>query len=192
MRIAGAILFLVLSFAARAEEPEAVYARFHRAIASANFEEIMRYSPAARRAEMAAMSPAQKEAQLKMFSMMLPRGFTLMSKTVAPNGRRARLFVTGPGEPMMTGTLPQTMYGDVKMVNEGGEWKVEDLAWSNEKPAAASQARPQAPAARQAGKSGPARTDALAPETPVRKLGTAKQECVYKPVMTAEDMERCR
>ena len=32
----------------------------------------------------------------------------------------------------------------------------------------------------------------MAAEAPGKKLGVAKPECVYKPVMTAQDMENCR
>src|SRR5262245_40055535 len=130
----GALL-LVVSFAAgAAEAPEVVYGKFHRAIATGNIDEVMKHAPAARRAGMAAMSPAQKDAQIKMLSMMLPQAFTLVSKNVAPNGQRARLIVTGPGGQALGGQRPAPMFGDVKMILEGGEWKVDELAWSNETP----------------------------------------------------------
>ena len=184
--------FLIVSLPAFAgDEPEVAYGKFHRAIAAADLEEAMKYAPAGRRAELASMSAAQKDAQLKMLSMLMPRAFTLLSKNVAPNGRTAQLVLTGPGQPIISGARPETMYGQVKMVNEGGEWKVDETSWSNDKPALAAPVKQSAPAA--APKPAAAKaTTVYAPEPPVRKLGPAKQECVYKPVMTNEDLERCR
>lgn len=197
MRTICAVLLLFLAInALAAEEPEVVYGRFHRAIATGNLDEVMKHAPAARRAEMAGMSAAQKDAQIKMLGMMLPKAFTVMSKNVAPNGQSARLVVTGPGQALMQGQRPETMYGNVKMIVEGGEWKVEELAWSNERPSGATQtSAPAAPAA--AGKAPETKSAARKPpaSAPVSKaptLGPAKADCVYKPVMTNEEMERCR
>ena len=180
--------------ATAADGPEVVYGKFHHAIASGNLEETMRYAPAARRAEVATMSAAQKDAQMKMLSMLLPKAFTLVDKRILPGGKNARLIVTGPGETVIAGGGKEPMYGRVKMVIENGEWKVDELAWSNEKPSAGevgpAVAAPSATAAVRpvaASRQAPA-----APTPPVRKLGEAQPECVYKPVMTNEDMERCR
>ena len=188
------VIFFILSFAAfAADGPEVAYGKFHRAIAAADLEEAMKYAPAARRAELASMSTAQKDAQLKMLSMLMPRAFTLLSKNIAPNGQTAHLVLTGPGQPILSGARPETMYGQVKMVNEGGEWKVDETSWSNDKPALAAPVKQSAPAPAAAAKPADAKAaTVVAPGPPVRKLGTAKQECVYKPVMTNEDLERCR
>ena len=186
------VIFFILSFAAfAADGPEVAYGKFHRAIAAADLEEAMKYAPAARRAELASMSAAQKEAQLKMLSMLMPRAFTLLAKNVAPNGRTAQLVLTGPGQPILSGARPETMYGQVKMVNEGGEWKVDETSWSNDKPALAAPVKQSAPAPAEKPAAATAAT-VVAPGPPVRKLGAAKQECVYKPVMTNEDLGRCR
>lgn len=173
-----------------AEEPEAVYGKFHRAIVLGNLDEVMKHAPAARRAEMAGMSPAQKDAQIKMLSLMLPRAFTLMGKRVSPNGKIAHLVVTGPGQPIIAGAAPEKLYGQVKMISEEGEWKVEELAWSNERPAMATQSQASPASAKPAAAA--AKAAPMAPQPAVRKLGEAKAPCVYKPVMTNEDMERCK
>lgn len=179
--------------AGAADEPEAVYAKFHRAAASGNLDEMLGYGPAARRAEVAKMSAAQKDAEMKMMSVMMPRAFTLQSKTVSGDGQSARLVVSGPGEPL-GGGRPETLYGVIKMVLERGEWKVEEASWSNEKPAGPAQVRtlgsPAAEKAAAKAAPGPAAPAPKPQETP--RLGTAKPECVYKPVMTNEDLERCR
>jgi len=49
MRLAAFALLVLLPLAApAAEEPEAVYAKFHRAAATGNVEEMLRYAPEAR------------------------------------------------------------------------------------------------------------------------------------------------
>jgi hypothetical protein len=198
MRLWGIALLVVICNAFAADEPEVVYGKFHRAIAAGNLEEMMRHAPAARRAEVAAMSAAQKDAQIKMLSMLMPKAFTLVAKRFAPGGRNARLIVTGPGETVIAGGAREPMYGRVRMVQEGGEWKVDEIAWSNEPPSAgevgpAVVTPPGAAAAKPVSASRQApRTAAPAALPPARKLGEAKPDCVYKPVMTNEDMERCR
>jgi len=176
-----------------ADEPEAAYTKYHRAVVTRNAGEMMRYASAAQRAEMSAMSPAQKDAAVRMVAAMLPVAFQLHNKIVAPDGKTARLQMSGTG-PALVGGKPETMYGNVGMVNEGGDWKVAGANWSNTAPAGM-KAVPAAPAP--AKSAPPARTGggALVGSTnapPERKLGQAKEPCVYKPVMTAEDMENCK
>jgi len=193
---AAAILFIPCAESA-AEEPEAVYAKFHRGAVSGNLEEMFRYAPAARRAELATMSAAQKDAQVKMVALMLPRAFVVRNKTILPAGSGARLLLSGPGERFIDGKV-ETLYGVISMVIEAGDWKVSESNWSNEPPASFAAARPAAaPAASAAGKA-PAKAAAKAPPASMvgtsapRTLGAAKPPCVYKAVMTAEDVENCR
>jgi hypothetical protein len=196
----GALCALAL-FAPRAafaaEEPEAVYAKFHRAVAARNLEEMLRYGPRARRDELASMSAAQKDATLKMAASMMPRAFTLRSKLVNPGGRSARLVLSGTGENLLDGR-PETLYGEIAMVMEGGEWKVDESSWSNEQPpnvapaAGAAGSRAGAPPASAAAKPPSAPVAKPAAITPLRTLGAAKPPCVYKAVMTAEDVENCK
>jgi len=189
---------LAVAPARAADAPEAAYTKYHRAVVTRNANDMMRYASAAQRSEMSAMSAAQKDAAVKMVAAMLPVAFVLHNKIVAPDGKTARLQMSGTG-PALVGGKPETMYGNVGMVNEGGEWKVAGANWSNTAPAgfpAASAARtaPAAPAAAKAAP--PARGGgAMVGSTsapPERKLGQAKEPCVYKPVMTAEDMENCK
>jgi len=182
-----------------ADEPDAAYTKYHRAAVTRNVNEMMRYASATQRAELSAMSPAQKDAAVKMVAAMLPVAFQLHNKIVAPDGKTARLQMSGTG-PALVGGKPETMYGNVGMVNEGGDWKVAGANWSNTAPAGF----PKAPAARTASATPPAAKSApparggggaLVGSTsapPERKLGQAKEPCVYKPVMTAEDMENCK
>jgi hypothetical protein len=196
MRLTAAIALLALVplAALGAEEPEAVYAKFHRAVASRNLEEMLRYGPQARRAELATMSAAQKDAALKMAASMMPRAFTLRSKLVNVGGISARLVVSGTGENLLAGK-PETLYGEITMVMESGEWKVDESSWSNEPPGNLAPQRPAA--APSAGKAAPkaagkALGAPVAGSTSATPLRTAKPPCVYKPVMTAEDVENCR
>lgn len=196
--IAAAAVLLAPCASPAAEEPELVYAKFHRAVAAANLEEMVRYGPAARRDELASMSAAQKDAVLKMASSMMPRAFTVRSKVVNPGGRSARLVLSGTGENRLNGR-PETLYGEITLVMEGGEWKVDETSWSNEQPAnlAPPQRRTATPPAARAPAKAEAKSQgapaAASPYAePVRKLGTVKPPCIYKPVMTAEDVENCR
>ncbi|MBI1942615.1 MAG: hypothetical protein HYS35_03030 [Betaproteobacteria bacterium] len=189
----GALLaaLLIAAAALGAEEPEAVYAKFHRAAMAGNLAEMLKYGPAQRRAEMARMSAAQQEAELKMVRMLMPRAFTLLGRTPGRDGRSARLLLSGPGQ-AFGGGRPETLYGAIDMVLERGEWKVREASWSNDKPAAPRQARPAAapPAPARASS---ATTVPVAPgQKDIPRLGAARPECVYKPVMTQEDIERCR
>jgi len=188
MKLTRALLLLLAlplaATAARAEEPEAVYGKYHRVAASGDIEEMQRYVSAAQRAEIAAMSAAQKGALAKMNATTMPRAYSLKRKIAAPDGRSARLFVVTPGQ-------DDTIYGVIRMAMEGSEWKVVDVRWSSEEPMEVKSV-PAKPAAAQPA---PARAAPLVGSTtgaPERKLGTQKPDCVFKPVMTAEDLENCR
>ena len=182
---------LLLLPASAAEEPEAVYASYHRAAASGNLDEMLRYAPAAKRAEISAMSASQRDAMVKMLAISMPRAYTLKQKQVAPNGANARLLLDGPSGEIIDGKA-EMLYGVIRMVNERGEWKVNQSDWGNEPrgtaPAASAPAKPAA--AKPAAKGGTLVGSDF--NAPVRKLGTAKEPCVYKPVMTAEDIANCK
>jgi hypothetical protein len=178
-----------------ADEPDAVYAKYHRAAVTRDLNEMLLYASAAQRNELSGLSAAQKDASMKMLEATMPRAFVLKGKTVAPDGKRARLLVSGPGGSVLD-DKPEMLYGTITMVSEQGEWKVAASNWTNIPPAQP----PSAPAARAAPgaaakTAAPARGGAMVGSTsapPERKLGMAKEPCVYKPVMTAEDIENCR
>ena len=180
-----------------ANEPEAVYANYHRAAASGNLDEMLRYTPAAKRTEISGMSAAQRDAMVKMLSISMPRAYTLKQKQVAPDGRNARLVLDGPTGEMIEGK-PEMLYGVVRMVNERDEWKVSQSDWGNEPrgtaPAASAPAKPAAakPAAAKPAAKGGSTLIGSDFNAPVRKLGAAKEPCVYKPVMTTADLENCK
>ena len=177
-----------------AEEPETVYLKFHRAIVAGDLDEMQRYATDAQRAELAAMSPAQKAAQVKMMSALMPRSYVVKNKSLNPGGQGAQLIVSGPG-PVLVGDKPETLYGTIRMVLQGGDWKVGNVNWSNTPPAGL-QAAPKPAPAQKASAGAPAKSAAPQVGTmgaaPERKLGMQKPPCVFKPVMTAEDLENCK
>jgi hypothetical protein len=68
---------------------------------------------------------------------------------------------------------------------------VGDVRWGSEEPM---ELKP-VPAKPAAAQPAPARAAPLVGSTtgaPGRKLGTQKPDCVFKPVMTAEDVENCK
>ena len=193
MKFAALCLMLWLPAAAiAAEEPEAVYAKFHRAVVAGDLGEMLRYASDAQKAELGAMSAAQKAASVKMIAALMPRTYVLKDKSVNPNGQGARLVLSGAG-PVMLGDKPETLYGTIRMVMQRGDWKVGESSWSNGVPVMSQAApKPAAPAAAAAPK-----TKNMAPVgsldgAPEKKLGKQKPTCVFKPVMTAEDLENCK
>lgn len=202
---------------AAAQNPEAAFANFHRALAGENLEGILRYSPESHRFQIAGLSPDQKAAWLKTVTALVPRSYTLRAKNVNPDGQGARLYVSGPGK-ALAGGKPETMYGVAQMVMQRGEWKVASVEWNNRDMGIPEQAKPKpagpyapgalakpaaqpAPQAAPAAAPTPAAAQKAARSTPVvgsmdsapeRKLGTQKPPCVFKPVMTAEDLENCK
>jgi hypothetical protein len=219
MKAARALLLcLALLPAARAADPpESIYANFHRAAVAGDLNRMMLYAPAARRKEMARLPPAQKAAQVKLVAAMLPRTYVVQAKTVDSEG--LSLHVSGMSTPSKQGQKSEMVYGSIKMRLEGGDWKVGSMNWSNTPPTGAARGKPPAPSVAAVKPTGryaikpPGETAAKPPRAtparpsaapmsrggptvvgapPERKLGTAKPPCVYKPAMTAEDLENCR
>ncbi|MGQ0510447.1 MAG: hypothetical protein ACT4P9_07510 [Betaproteobacteria bacterium] len=192
-RLALAALVLWLPLAAPAQEPiESVYAKLHAAALAANSDAALAYATAPRKAELAGMPKAEKDAFFKMMSGLMPRTYTVTGKRVAPGGKSAVLRATGTGEFMGR----QQMYAEVKFQMEGNAWKVDTWEWTGTPPAGPMAAPPPAAPA-----VSPSRPQAKAPSRPVQapaasppaKLGQqSDSQCVYKPVMTEEDMEKCR
>jgi len=216
MRMTAAIACLVLlplasRPAAAAEDPEAVYAKYHRAVMASNLEEMYQYGPAKRRGEVRGMSLSSKEAAVKAAQHQMPVAYKVQQKLVQGDGRMTLIL---SGTWVAEGLKPQTMYAVVRMLMEYGEWRIDESNWGIQKPSAAALAAPAAaeraapkvsaaekaaPKPAAAEKAVPKFTGAggqLVGSTPAaplgRTLGDAKPGCVYKPVMTAADMEACR
>jgi hypothetical protein len=206
MRTTAAAFVLLLALPAlAAEEPDAAYARFHRAVVTGDVDEVLSHGGSQLRTDLSGLSPAQRDAELKMLAASMPRAFTVRQKNVARDGKSAQLLLSGPGGSVLD-AKSETLYGSVRMLLERGGWKVAVAKWDNQPPAGLQ------PAGAAAQKSAAQRPAAAAPAsapkpvaqprgaplvgsvnaTPERKLGVTKEPCVYKPVMTAEDIENCR
>ena len=124
--------------ASAADEPEAVYAKYHRAAARGNFDEMMRYTTDEQRAEMSALAPAQRVESVKMIDTIMPATYTVRAKSVYAESKIARLYVSGPAKSTLDGK-PGTLYGVVRLVVQHGEWRVQNIEWSNQDPGVPSQ-----------------------------------------------------
>ena len=181
--LAAAIGFAALLAAggARAwEEPDAAYAKFHRAVKAGNAEEMLRLSTAARRGDMA----SRKDAEVREAQAAQPDAFALEQKTVSRDGQMAKLFLSAPGAafaPAKAGA----QYGIVRLALENGEWKVAGENWAREKPLEL------LPAHGQVSEATHDMTPAKA-QTKPPTLHLARPACSYKGVMSDEEIERCR
>lgn len=190
--IAAAALAALCGAALAWEEPDAAYAKYQRAALAGNQQEMIRLWTAARRTQVAALPEAQHDAELASAAAAVPLAYTLQAKTVSRDGQSARLTLSAAGEAFVE-ARPDTMVGSVRMLLEGGAWKVAEARWSKSPPAGVAQPRAagaQASAAvplrdmtRPAGKPVQANPPVLRPGTP---------GCVYKGVMTDEEIARCR
>jgi hypothetical protein len=124
--------------ASAAEPPEAVYAKYHRAAAQGNVQEMMKYTTDQQRAEMGALSPEQRASSVKMIDSIMPASYKVRAISVYPESRIARLYLSGPAKGTIDGK-PGTLYGVVRLIVQHGEWKVQNVQWSNEDPGVPSQ-----------------------------------------------------
>ena len=198
-----ALLALLPLAVCAAEEPEEIYAKYHRAAIAGDQDGLLAHSPARQRTEIKAMSAASRQASLMMVKSMMPRTFTVERRTT-PGENRATLVVSGPWESGPGGSVQ--VYGTAQLLRESGDWKVSEVSWTTERPAILSTPQTAPPptaaaptaAEKAKGKPAPVSTKgapvvgSMAAEAPGSKLGAAKPECVYKPVMTAKDMENCK
>ena len=224
------------------EPPEAVYAKYHRALLAGSADEAARYVPEAQKKELAALSAEDKLAAMRRLSQVVPRSYLLKSKAVEVKDFRVRLVVSGPGQ-LRPQAKPEILWGAIRMDVENGAWKVAEARWSTTPPSQGLVVRgfgatpppagslpvlpliPNGPVLASNKPSGPTKTAAPAPaaaskyavpgtaapaklpaaatapraattnavgSTVERPLGTAKPGCVFKPVMSAEDLALCK
>jgi len=152
-----ALLVLTCASAFAQEDPEAVYAKLHRATLAGNTAEVLSYGTAATQAELASKTPAEKDAVVKALAQVLPKTYTITEKTIAPDGNSAVLRGTGISE--FQGRAES--YLNAVFRKEGDAWKVATWGWSNQKPPPA--AKPAAPAAA-------ADADAASPQVVITRM----------------------
>jgi hypothetical protein len=173
--------------AARAwEEPDAVYSKYHHAVMSGNAEEMLRLTVSARRAELA----PRMDVELRQQHASMPAAYALERKTVSRDGQSARLYFSASGEAFST-PKAGAQYGIARMVLEGGEWRLADQSWAREKPAEIAPARAQAPESGRVRDMTRPRAGQGRPDAPLLSR-VARPDCSYKPVMSDEEIERCR
>ena len=129
-------LLAALAFAlpaSAADEPEAVFAKYHRAAVAGNLDEMLRYTTDSHRAEMSAMSPEQRAASFKLINTLMPAKYAVRAKSVYPESGIARLYIAGEARATID-SKPGMLYGVVRLVVQRGEWKVGNVEWSNQDP----------------------------------------------------------
>jgi hypothetical protein len=102
------------------DEPEAVYAKFHRAGLAADYEGMRKYESSAKANQMDPIPPGERKQILRALARLLPRSYSVVEKTVEAGATRAALRLRG-AQPSISGTIT--------LVKEKGEWKVDDANW---------------------------------------------------------------
>jgi len=193
--LAAALLLLLPCAAAAQEDPEAVYGKFHSALFAGNIDEMIKHGTPGSGAELANMPAEQRKGILEMMKKLIPPSYTISGRQPGADANRLTLLATGMGTSLFTGK-PEPVEGVIQMVKMGGAWKVDKSNWTGGKPGAAPAARTAQAPAPSAPQSRPAPAKAAAPmATPKASapvLGKARESCVYKPVMSDEDIKRCR
>ncbi|HYX65026.1 MAG TPA: hypothetical protein VE935_12485 [Burkholderiales bacterium] len=104
--------------AAAADPPEAVYAKVHAAAVARNLDEMRLYAAEARRADLALPD--------------VPKTYRLTGKATRKDGNALELRASGTADSVGLGYTQ--IFGVVDLVKEDGEWKVDRLSWSTERP----------------------------------------------------------
>ena len=120
---------LLAPCAAFAEDPEAVYRRFHAAMVAGDLDAMMRDMPAARHREMAQMPEKDRKTVANMFMAIMPKAITITETTVAADGASAALEARGEGDSLGGGT--EEMTGRIHMIIEHGAWKIDTSNWKS-------------------------------------------------------------
>jgi hypothetical protein len=184
----AALLLILPCTAAAQEDPETVYGKFHRALMAGNVDEMNKYGTPGGAAEIAKLSPDQRKGVFEMMKKFVPSSYTITARQPGADPRRLTLRATGTIASPFTGK-PEPSEGVIQMVKMGNDWKVDESNWNSGKPGAAP---PPSAAMRSEPQRLPVPSRSAAPKAPERVMGAAKEPCVYKPVMTNVDMERCR
>lgn len=144
-----------ISYSAEATKatPEAVYKRYHQAMVNAKvYTDVTPYLTKATVKEMTATPAEERKMMFGMLVELCPKDVNVVSSTV--EGDKANLkLVVGDGKPVfsenpLVGKTKEETKGEVLMVLEDGEWKIEKEKWkTNSTSADATPAPADAPAA---------------------------------------------
>lgn len=202
-----------------ADDPEVVYRRFHEAIVARDVAEMRKWSAAKLGAVIDAGSAVENKMAIAMAAGTMPKTYSVAGTELSPDGASATLRLapggTQGGE-KLSGTAKLVKEGGgwkVLSYEWTQEWSMGSKpAVATPKPAAAEPVKPaeapqppkpaaaSAPAAVPAPpaapapqpKAAPRRSESTAGKPAAPTLQQAKPACVYKPVMTDEDIARCR
>jgi len=195
MRLLAFLLCLLPLAASAQSDPLSAYQAYHQAAVMGNLEMAGSYASLALRPKMFARSPQERADLVNKMRNMMPATFSITRRTLSPDRKTATFSLAGRVER----PLPQATTGEVRVIQELGKWKVDSVSWVGSGPEKAAAAKAQ-PAAKSkvtispnaTPLKSPAQRTQVAPPTPDRTLGKAKEPCVFKPVMTPEDLERCK
>jgi hypothetical protein len=168
-----AALFLLLPLGATAQEgAEAVFGKFHRAMLAGNLDEMNRYGTPGGGTEIAKMPAEGRKQILELMKNATPKRYKITGRQQTDGGNSVTFRMTGTGASAF-GLNANPQEGMVRLVKQGGEWKVDDVKWKD---------------------AGPASAPATGMTPPVLdgKAPPAKPPCVIKPVMSDEEIDRCR
>ncbi|MDH5264320.1 MAG: hypothetical protein OEX21_06195, partial [Betaproteobacteria bacterium] len=182
-----------------------VFRNYHKAVLATNLDDVLKWSVKSRSDAFAKASAAERNEAMAFTVKSTPKTYKVTGSIIEPNGRDATLYlsadVTDKGK-------TEPLYGSVVFEKEGSTWKVAAAGWSRiQSPAAARQgtaaaaepAPPSTPAARLAPtapvaqpKPARSRSEAATTKPAAPTLQQSTPPCVYKPVMTDEEIARCR
>lgn len=195
-RTIGFIATLLLCGAASAaDDAEAVYRKVHAAAVAGNLEEMRTYATETQRAAMALPD--------------VPKTYKVTGKAVRRDGNAVELRASGTADSVGLGYTQ--MFGVIDLVREKGEWRVERLSWSTQRPGEYPQgyAIVQGPAPEplpSAESQVPRFKPPVFPPEPSRLVSPKRPSevsepgitiqrspptCVIKPVMTDDDLRAC-
>jgi hypothetical protein len=109
------------------DEPEAVYAKFHRAGLAADYEGMRKYQSSAKANEMDPIPPGERKQILQALARLLPRSYAVVEKTVEEGATRAVLRLRATQQD--ADGKPQPLAGTITLVKEKGEWRVDEANW---------------------------------------------------------------
>ena len=171
--VVAALLFLLPGAASAQDAPEAVFGKFHRAMLAGNIDDMNKYGTPGGATEIAKLPADKRKQVLDALKAVTPKNYKITGRQLSKDGNHLTLRMTGTGAAGVLGMKADPQDGVILMVKQGGEWKVDDVKWQDAK-----------------GRSAPAA--AATPSAPEVKPGIAPSPCVIYPVMTKEEMDRCR
>lgn len=185
----AAVLFSGGAAAGTEEDLQAAFRNYHKAVLASDLDEMLKWSVKSRGDAFAKASAAQRDEAMAFAVKSTPKAYKVTGSIIEPNGRDATLYLSADGK-------TEAPYGSVVFENEGGAWKVAAAGWSRVQSPSAATAKPVAAApATPMALPRPARSRseaAAAKPAAAPILQQSKPPCVYKAVMTEEDMARCR